>query len=289
MFGSFFQKGKRLAGKNQKKAAENDRFKEFAAQFLPKERTILAVTGANGFAGGQDGEEGLWTASIGLTAWMEEGSPDVHQGAFCLITIGDDHLLDILRQQAPRDFIIKFQARVSEDGQRLLLLGLPEPAFDLDLAIILEKQKMPVTFSEEGLGTFTLNRHLDMFETEVEWLGRPVYLAFDMDEDRAEALQTAKALLASAGEWDSRVREHAAGELLERANQWAEDTDGQDEPVTRERFMERMELESIQVTGSGSFEFWFNDGDRFYGHSIYVSGDLENGPNKAEMEGLGDA
>ena len=49
--------------------------------------------------------------------------------------------------------------------------------------------------------------------------------------------------------------------------------------------MERMELESIEVRADGSFQFWFGDGDLFYGHSIWVSGDLENGPNDAAMEG----
>ena len=49
--------------------------------------------------------------------------------------------------------------------------------------------------------------------------------------------------------------------------------------------MDRMELESIEIRADGSFEFWFADGDMFYGHSIHVSGDMENGPDRADMEG----
>ena len=49
--------------------------------------------------------------------------------------------------------------------------------------------------------------------------------------------------------------------------------------------MGRMELESIEIRADGSFEFWFADGDMFYGHSIHVSGGMENGPDDASMEG----
>ena len=96
-------------------------------------------------------------------------------------------------------------------------------------------------------------------------------------------MKNAKALLAKAAEWDRRVREYAAGELLDLANDWAENAEAGE--VTKERFMERMEPESIEIRGDGSFEFWFSDGDMFYGHSIRVSGDLENGPDEAQMEG----
>ena len=194
--------------------------------------------------------------------------------------MGDEQLLEILRRRTRPDFIIKFRGRVSEDGQRLLLLDLPEPGFDPDLKAILEEQKKPVTFWEEGLGTFTLDRRVDWFETEVDWLGGQISLVFDAGEDRAEVLQRAKALLSGAADWDERIRAYAADDLLASANDWAED-----EEITREQFIQRMELESIEIRADGSFEFWFADGDMFYGHSIHVSGDMENGPDRADMEG----
>lgn len=285
MFGLFKSKGEKSGEKERKDRAENPenrQFKEFSAQFLPEELSILAVTGANGFGGGKTGGEELWTASIGLTAWMEEDSPDIHRGEFVLSAIGDDQLLEILRQRTPRDFIVKFRGRVSEDGRRLLLLDLPEPGFDPDLKAILEEQKKPVTFEEEGLGVFTLNRQVNWFQTETDWLGTEISLVFDKDEDRAACVQNAKTLLASAAGWDRRVREYAAGALLDSANDWAEDGE---EPITREQFMERMEPESVEVRADGSFEFWFADGEMFYGHSIHVSGSLTGGPSAAQMEG----
>lgn len=280
MFGLFKKKGEQPEEEQRVQNPENKQFKAFAAKFLPEELTILAVTGANGFGGGKTRGETLWTASIGLTAWMEEDSPDIHRGEFVLSTIGDEQLLEVLRRRTRPDFIIKFRGRVSEDGKRLLLLDLPEPGFDPDLKAILEEQKKPVTFWEEGLGTFTLNRQVDWFETEVDWLGGQISLVFDAGEDRAEVLQRAKTLLSGAADWDERIRAYAADDLLVSANDWAED-----EEITREQFIQRMELESIEIRADGSFEFWFADGDMFYGHSIHVSGDMEHGPDDAAMEG----
>ena len=279
MFGLFKKKEEPPKARN----TDTEEFKKFAARFQPEELSVLAVTGANGFNGGKTGGDSLWTASIGLTAWMEEDSPDIHKGEFILYTIGDDQLLEILRRRAAPDAIIKFKGRISEEGRKLLLLDLPEPGFDPDLKAILEEQKKPVTFDEDGLGAFTLNRQVDWFEAEVDWLGTAISLVFDREEDRADCVKNAKALLAGAEDWDRRVREYAAGELLDLANDWAENAE--EGEVTGEQFMERMELESIEIRGDGSFEFWFSDGDMFYGHSIRVSGDLENGPDEAQMEG----
>jgi len=282
MFDFFKKKTEQKQAAPQEESAQNPEYKAFAASFLPEELTVLAVTGANGFGGGKAQGDTLWTASIGLTAWMEEDTSDIHRGEFRLTTLCDEKLLEFLRQHAPRDFIIRCKVRVSEDGKRLLLLDLPEPGFDPELKAILEEQKKPVTFWEDGLGTFALNREVDWFETEVDWLGTPVTLCFGQDENRADCVMNAKSLLASAAEWDRRVREYAADELLDTANDWAQE---EAEPITREGFLERMELESIEVREDGSFDFWFSDGELFYGHSIRVSGDLENGPSDADMEG----
>lgn len=282
MFGLFKSKGERPEEKERKSCSEdpeNGKFKEFSAQFLPEELPILAVTGANGFGGGTSEDGGLWTASIGLTAWMEEDSPDVRRGDFVLSAVGDEQLLEILRGRAPRDFIIKFRGRVSEDGRRLLLLDLPEPGFDPDLKAILEEQKKPVTFEEEGLGTFTLNRQVNWFETEADWLGTEISLVFDREEDRDGCLRNAKALLASAADWDRRMRAYAADGLLSSAGDWAEDGE-----ITREEFMERMEPESVEIRADGSFEFWFADGETL-GRSIRVAGTLAGGPGEAQIEG----
>ena len=287
MFG-LFKKKETL--KAETVPAQSEEFRDFSAQFAPEELSILAVTGANGFSGGKSGDSQLWTASIGLTAWMEEDSPDIHREKTGLVTLADEELLGYLRQRTPPDFIIKFRARMALDGGRLLLLNLPEPGFDPDLKAILEEQKKPESTYVDGLGTFVFNRQVEWYEAEVDWLEGKVRLDFDQGpaEEMKAAQETAKALLSDAAGWDARVRAYAAQELLALANQWAADggeEDGEPEELTAETFMARMEPDAIQVDGDGGFEFWFNDGEMFWGHSIRVSGNLTDGPTDAQMEG----
>ena len=284
MFGLFKKKEERREKNEPVQGAE---YKEFAAQFAPEELSVLAVTGPSGFSGGRTGDQGLWTASIGLTAWMEEDDAEIHQGEVGLVTLGDDQLLAVLRQRVPPDFIVKFRARAAWNGERLLLLSLPQPGFDPELKEILEQQKKPERLNVEGVGEFTLNRQIKWFEAEIAWLEGTIRLEFDKStpEEMAAAQETAKALLADAAEWDNKIRACAADRLLETANDWAADGERESAPLTREQFMERMELDAVQVDSQGGFQFWFNDGEMFWGHAICVSGSLTEGPTDAQMEG----
>lgn len=288
--GQQWQRSAEQRAKERQQAAEIPQaLRTLGQDFLPEELEILAVTGANPFSGSQGEEgEGLWPASIGLTAWIEADGPELHRGAFQLETIADNQLMPVLRQRARPDFIIRFRARRSEDGTRLLLLDLPEPGFDPELKAILDEQKKPVTFWVDGLGTFALNRALGWFEAEADWLGSPIRLDLDRDEDREKCLFHLRALMKGQADWDGRLRACAARDLLELANDWASDggcEEHEPEEITREQFMERLEPDAVQISGDGSFDFWFNDGALFWGHSIHVTGSLEGGPEKAEMEG----
>lgn len=279
---SMFGFGKKEKKDKKRTEPELDaELKAFAADYEPEELDILAVTGPVGFGGVKRGS--FWQASIGLTAWMEEDSPDIHQEEIPLFTLADNSLLDFLRQRTPPDFIIKFQGRREKNGKSMLLLNLPEPGFDPDLKAILEVQKQAVTLEVDGLGLFTLNRRVRWFEAEIDWCGASVQLDFDQGEpeEMAKAQEVARTLLADAENWDRRVREYAAGELTSLANDWAEG----EEELTPEDFMARMELSAIQVEPDGEFEFWFEDGEMFYGHSIHVMGNLTDGPDWAQMEG----
>lgn len=260
-----------------------------AAQFGPEEFDILAVTGANSFGGDKEPGAEYWTATLPLTAWREGDGP-IHREDTCLVALADDTLLDYLRRRAPRDAIIQARVRQGLEGGRFLLVGLPTPMMDPELKVILDEQKKEVSTWVDGLGTFVLNRSVNWFQADAEWLGQPVQLIFDNgpEEERKAAQQTALALMNDQTGWDGRVRALAAGKLLSLANDWARDGAGEGqapEEVTQAQFMERMEPESIQTYGDGRFEFWFQDGDLFWGRAIHVTGTLENGPDDAQMEG----
>jgi hypothetical protein len=46
-----------------------------------------------------------------------------------------------------------------------------------------------------------------------------------------------------------------------------------------------MKLTSISIGSEGTFEFWHNDGDLFYGHSIQIGGSLAKGLTRADIPG----
>lgn len=281
MFGLFKKKEKE---ETKPVSRQGEEMRAFAAQFLPDEMTILAVTGATGFGGGKAEGEELHTAVAGLTAWMEEDSPDIHRGQFRLITKGDETLVGYLQRRLPRDFIIKCKVRPHPDGEQFMLLDLPEPAFDPDLKAILEEQKKPVTEEVEGLGTFTLNRGVGVLQQEVDWLGYGVQLCLDRDADRAKCVPTAQALLNDTESWDEKARTLAADALLDKANEFAAENDA--EALDRAEFMEGLEPETIDVLEDGTFQIWYSDsGYLLGGHFVRVSGSAETGLTEAVMEG----
>ena len=278
-----------------KSIVQTQEYQDKMEDSLPQELEIQAVVGASGFGAAKLGKEKLWSASVELTAWKEEGG-EIHREEILLSTVADDRLLEHLRSTVKRDSVIRCRVRPSRNGRYLLMTGPAQEGNDPELKEILEEQMREVTMEVEGLGTFVLDRTVAWFETKKDWLGTEIRLSFDRDDEKTmeSAMETARTLMEDQRGWDRRIREYAADELLELANDWAESTVYEEESeaaeedeqlVSREQFMERMELESIQAQEDGEFEFWFLDGDMFYGHSIHVTGNVEDGPDWADIEG----
>lgn len=279
------------------KSLKTKEYRKKAGKYSEEILDIQAVVGASGFGAGKVGKEKLWNASTSLTAWKEEGRDEIHRGEFFLGMVADDQLLGSLREQIKVDSLIRVSVRVSENGEWFLMTGPAREGDDPALALILEEQVKEVVREVEGLGRFTLDRSVEWFHAALDWLGQKVEFTFDQEEEEVmeDAVRTARALMADPEGWDQKIREYAAEKLLELANDWAaEEADPEElsrleeageRLVGREMFMERMELESIGVQEEGEFEFWFGDGDLFWGHSIHVTGNLEDGPDWAGIEG----
>lgn len=278
MFGR--SKKKKEEPRNAEAQEQNQEYKAFAADFPGEETDILAVTGGSSLDTEQSGEGGLWRISMGLTAWKDEYTQELRQGEGRLEAIVDDNLLEHLRARLPRDFLIRATVRPSEDGTRFLMTDLPKPAFDPELKAILEEQKTPVTLEADGLGTFTLSRTMNWFQAEVDWVGQPIQLIFDQDENQDDSLAAARTLMGDREDWDRRVREFAARQLLDQIN----DAVQEDGPVTEEQLLDGLEAESVQVFANGAVEFWLHDEELLWGRAIHVSGTLADGPAEAELE-----
>lgn len=257
---------------------------DFESRFQPEAFEILAVTGANGFCGGKGRQDQFWSASVDLIAYRQ-GTGEICQDLHRLTVKADDDYLNALREAAGANSVIRAQVRRGTEGKRFLLVGTPQKASDPQLEEVLAERLKPVYYEDAMLGKFTLDRSVDWFERQAVWMGNQISLSFDNGsrEEMGQACETARQLFANQADWDRRIRAYAAAQLLELKNDcWLDE----DEPeFTDEDFISRLRLESLQVDPDGEFEFWFDDGDIFWGHSVHVCGTLEDGPNDAQMEG----
>ncbi len=236
----------------------------------------------------------------GQSGW--EGQNDSYEVHCLLFSVwrqpGDDlaqHELTLLRPVPPNaeifdDFedysVQRFQVLLSGDRTRAVvekILSMDSADPDLDAAAI--ELKKPVVIPTDGFGDLVLDRRINWFEGKTTWNDNPVRITFDAENDKPpeEALASARLLWAEQKGWNQRIEDYALKELLDLKNDaWLEDGDS---PLTPKDFLRRMTLTSISVSSDGEFEFWYDDGDLFWGHSIMVSGDLKDGPSNAGIHG----
>jgi hypothetical protein len=139
--------------------------------------------------------------------------------------------------------------------------------------------------STEQFGELTLDSAFDWFEGSANWNGTTIRLVFPVDEETLDdkALESAQALWVDQVKWKQSIESFATEGLLGIKNDaWIEEDEAE---VTAEEFVSRITLEMISVASEGDFEFWYNDGDLFFGHSIVVRGNLELGPIEVCTEG----
>lgn len=253
---------------------------EFAAEFLPEEITLLAVTAPAGISYEKATDSDLWHVSMGLTAWMDQYADEIELGNAKMEAMLDGHLLGYLLERIPRNFVISAVVRPNADGSRFLMLDLPTPTFDPDLKAIADQQKEPVTMDVEGLGRFQFNLNLGWFEALVDWAGSEITLTFNQDEEgRQSSIDTARTLMEQPEVWDSRLCAFAADQLLSRACELA---DGED--FSREDFLALLECDCILALPDGNFEIWYGGEDLFMIHPVHLTGNLAEGPLFAEFE-----
>lgn len=160
-----------------------------------------------------------------------------------------------------------------------------------ELEAVLEEYKKPVVIEDKVLGTLTLNREFDMFETNFSWNGTEILLMLEVNPESKSswnrARTAAKKLIAEQEAWDKATREFAAKKLTELANDWlAEDDENEAaEPITEEIFAKRITISELTITSGGSFTAYYNDDDMFCGHVVEVSGSLKKGITDANISG----
>jgi hypothetical protein len=156
---------------------------------------------------------------------------------------------------------------------------------DETLLAYVERLRKPVVVSTKQFGDLTLDPSVGWFAGKKKWGRNEIELHVQPDNKRRvdAALKTATSLWSNQAAWQRKVEEFAVKELLALKNEdWLGDSETK---VTAKEFKKRMKLVSINVAGNGRFEFWHEDGDLFWGHSILIRGNLKKGLIDADIPG----
>lgn len=241
---------------------------------------IVSPKSQSDWAGKNDGYK---VHCFTFAAWRRPGALLVKRNLTILRPVPPD---EDYSGSFPAYSIHRISVLLSTDGKRAVFeKSLPLREADSELVALEDELRKPVVISTKTFGDLVLDHDLDWFEGIAEWNGESITVDFRADENGSidNALKTAEQLWADQASWKRRVDELALDELLELKNgSWLEEGES---ALTPYEFLERMELESISISSAGEFEFWFNDGDLFWGHAILVSGTLEDGPTDASISG----
>lgn len=251
--------------------------------------TVKGVVSPMGSGGGMLGED-LWQFSCNLEAWrLDNAAMQTSTMSVCR-RVPHDELRALMKKFASCS-IIRMRARVLVDATNgtadAELLEVLRNSKDDELQQFARKLQEPVTIDDKRFGRFTLDRRVNWYSTSrnLSWGRCRIELTIDAVEptDWKKALSVANAIFDKQREWKQRIEEFAVAKLLPLKNRsWLRENEGE---VTARKFVSQMTLESITIRPDGTFEFWHNDGDLFWGHSIQISGDIKQGPTHADIPG----
>jgi len=218
-----------------------------------------------------------------FSAWRRPRQPVISNELTILRPVDPDS--DWL-SEFPKLSIHRIKVLLSTDETRAIFAGNGTREAERDqLVEVAEELAKRVVINTERFGELTLDRSIDWFEGRVNWNGQSVRVTFPTDEDQdiSDALKVAEKLWDEQSSWKQQVDDYAVDELLSLKNQdWLDEDES---PVTPEQFKSRMTLQSISIDRDGTIEFWHDDGDLFWGHSIMISGSLAEGLTQADIPG----
>lgn len=269
-------------------ARDAERKRALAAQLSERPiEDVIGLVDPSGRAGWPE-HGNQWTLSFSFHSWrIPPGPMKTRPLSVRLTSSRQDH--DELWELVPSYSVVRIRARVVEESvfgtseaQLVEYLGLASDAELVQAAIDLKK---PVIQWDPQFGELTLDRRINWYTVETEWNGATIVLNVHVDHsgDTEAALQVARTLWKNQEQWKARIEDCAVQELLSlKSDNWLEEGEAE---LTADQFKARLELDSITVDHDGSFDFWHNDGDMFWGHAIEVGGSLSEGLTHAHISG----
>jgi hypothetical protein len=233
--------------------------------------------------GGVRAKEAYWTHCFSFAAWRRTGGLVIERQLIILRPVPLDAEFF---EDFPKHTIHRVEVYLSNDETRAVFKkSVAVDVVDDELQSVSEELQKPVIKCTERFGDLTLDRSIEWFRGQTLWNGKKISISFptDITGSLDEAIAAASFMWADQPAWSQRIEDCAVNELLEvRNDNWS----GESEPeLTADEFVSRMTLDSATVWPDGNFEFWYDDGDLFWGHSIKVSGNVSHGATGAGIEG----
>ncbi|MFN6460867.1 MAG: DUF2262 domain-containing protein [Nostoc sp. DedVER02] len=128
---------------------------------------------------------------------------------------------------------------------------------------------------DEILGYLRYNSELDWYESQLFFYETQLSISLSIDDnDNVEsALNRASSVIPELKDYAKRAKEYAVEQLLNLKNEtWLDEG----EALTSEKFKSRMTLEALVFCPEGKVEFYYNDGNLFFGHYILIKMDKYN-------------
>lgn len=282
-----------------------DAMTAFESDYDKTEMEILVLTNHALVGASRSQGEVLWTASKSFLAYVELDTGE--------LKIGDGRIVWPLTEQEEKNDRMAWTRRFKQDciyhikvrrlvddavderrtssyNNRFLVVQVLEQDVENEtLHAVLEDYKKPVTLTDEVLGEFHLDKDLELFEGEIDWLGKSVLVSMDVDRlDEStwqQALSVLRVLFDQQIEKDRAFKDFAADKLLTLAREWQQSEDEPGPEVSKKDFMDKMTLSTLAVTSEDNYVAFYDDGDLFWGHAITVYGNLHEGLQTATIEG----
>lgn len=259
-------------------------------QQTPDVVEIVGLVHPMGAGGGQLGGETTWTMRFSFALWRAHGGTLQERRLYLALPGVTREELNLLMAAVNGDEVIRVRLiwppeETPRRWEALLLEILGPDGFDAELLARAEVLRQPVILPHRRLGPLTLDRRFDCYEATPAWNRRRIKLRLEREgcTDEAALVALAETLWQDQPGWECRLRDCAVEHLLALKNgTWLGD---REKKFTPDRFKKRMKLESITLDATGSFTFYYEDGNLFWGHCILVEGTLADGPKDASIAG----
>lgn len=273
--------------------------------FHAEEKEFLVMT-VGGTYGSCIGDENYWTKSIDILGYIEVESGRTSSIKSYLKWSVRDSKSDknfkkgdiIYRIKAKLPKLIDDEESWVNNEKRMSSLYVTEIISKNEknefLENLLTEYRKEVSINSKIFGKLILDKGIEHYETEndVEWCGDNIKISLNSGNDNAEELLAiAEEFYKNRQEWNKKIREFAAHEMTELANDWLESEYDEDEEnetvheITEKDFAERILTCDISFDSNGDFSVFYDDDNMFWGHTVIVQGNVKTGLESAEMFG----